>query len=62
MRRRPLYLEERIGRVRRALNERTVRFADLLPEHDDRVKFHELIMCCLAVLGGEAIELDDFPK
>ncbi len=52
MRRRALYLEERIAIVRDALNEKTLAFEQDLPTDRARIAFHQFVTDCGTVLDG----------
>lgn len=48
----PLYLEQRISIVRRALNEQSLQFQEKLPK-DLQEAFHQYVLNMIAVLGGD---------
>lgn len=55
---RALYLEERIGIIRKRLNENTVGLCDAIADEALREKWTSLIRGCLDVCDGSAWTLD----
>jgi hypothetical protein len=58
---RKLYLEERLALVRRALNEQTREFEDVLPQ-ERREAFHAFVLSCMATLDGFGPEYGGLPR
>ncbi len=53
MRRRALYLEERIAIVREALNVRTLAFERALPTDKEQLAFKQFVRDCMSILAGQ---------